>query len=195
MDETIATYDDTAREFAERNWETPLDAMLGAFARFVPQGGRVLDLGCGPGRDVARLSARGFDVIGIDLSTGMLLEAQRRQVPSLGVACADMSALPVAPDVFDGIWASASLLHLPRADAPGALADMHRVLIGRGCLYLSVKLGEGEAWDTRFGRRFFTYYQPDELAELLNCAGFGIVELGVDQGDTTTWINVIALVR
>ncbi len=192
---TIDAYDREAVDFAQRNWDTHLDRMLDAFARGLPPGARVLDLGCGPGRDIALLSARGFRVMGLDLSTGMLTEARRRAVSSEGLVCADMRSLPVARGPLDGVWACASLLHLPRADAPAALSECKRVLRSRGRIYVGVKLGEGEAWDTKFGRRFFTYYQPDDFAELVNAAGFSIEELEVEQGDASTWINVIAQLR
>ncbi len=192
---TIETYNHIAGEFADRNWDTHLDRMLDAFVRGIPSGGCVLDLGCGPGRDVALLAERGFQVVGMDLSIGMLQEAQRRGVSSLGLVCADMRSLPVARGAFDGVWASASLLHLERAEAPVALSETARVLRSRGRLYLSVKLGDGQAWDTRFGQRFFTYYQPDEVAELVNTAGFHIEELQVEKSEQATWINVIAFLR
>lgn len=192
MDPTIDTYNHIAGEFAGRNWDTHLDRMLDAFSRGLPSGGCVLDLGCGPGRDIALLSARGFQVVGVDLSTGMLQEAQRRGVSAAGLVCADMRALPAAPSAFAGVWASASLLHLERADAPVALAECARVLRVGGRLYVSVKLGQGEGWDTRYGRRFFTYYQPDELAERVNAAGLSITELQVEQGALAAWINVVA---
>lgn len=128
---------------------------------------------------------------------GMLSEA-RKCVPSAFLVHADLCLPPFASGRFDGIWACASLLHLPRAGFLPALVEVAR-LLGQsgGVLYLAMKAGQGERWVTgHSGRRtFFTYYQPSEIETALGRAGFQPSErwAAEDQaGRDQAWINVIA---
>ncbi len=196
MNPTIQTYDAIAADYAERTWNIRLERALDSFARYLIPAARVLDLGCGPGRDIELLRARGARVIGADLSLGMLREARARVGGAL--ACGDMRALPCASASFDGVWLCASLLHLPRADAPHALAETRRILRATRPLYVGVQQGEGERWDELRGARLFTYYQPDEIAALVRAAGFDIRESWVGDDTARThvkWINVIAVAK
>lgn len=179
---TIATYDRIAGRYAERNvdraWladrcDTFAEAIIG---RVPPERFRILDAGCGPGRDSRWFHERGFQVIGVDLSAGMLTEARRR-APGVDFRQADLRRLDFPDDYFDGIWCCASLLHLPRADALAVLANFRRML-GHGYLYLSVKLGQGEeVEEAAYGPgnpRFYTYYSRPEVELLLERAGFEV---------------------
>ena len=159
---TIHTYDRVAREYHDKRYDRELaqerldhiGILLG------PGRHRILDLGCGPGYDAALIRAQGDCAIGADLSSGMLSFA-RRHYPGLYLRT-DMRRLPFAA-AFDAIWANASMLHLEPTDFPGALAECHRVLKAGGYLALSLKAGEGQAWENgRFAvedaPRFFTYW-------------------------------------
>jgi SAM-dependent methyltransferase len=191
---TIQTYDNMAAEFAQKTWNIRLERALDYFARYLIPWARVLDLGCGPGRDIELLRARRAHVIGADLSLGMLREARIRVGGAL--VCGDMRALPCASAAFDGVWLCAALLHLPRADAPHALAEVRRALRRSSPLFVGVQQGAGERWIETRGARLFVYYQPDELAAIVRAAGFVIQESWVKQDETRAqikWINVIAL--
>lgn len=165
-------------------------------------GGRrlVLDLGCGPGRDVEFLAELGCRAIGLDLSAGMLAEARRR-LPQADLIRADLRRPPLKSASIDGVWACASLLHLPRADMPAALAEIARLLRRPdGLLYLALKGGQGERWIAgQAGQRtFFAYYQPDEVETLLRYAGFRTLEnwIASDQaGRHEPWLNYLAAVE
>lgn len=194
MNPTIQTYDQIAVEFARQTWGIRLERALDSFARYLISPARVLDLGCGPGRDLSLLRQRGVHALGADLSLGMLHAAQVRVGGAL--VCADMRALPCASATFDGIWLCAALLHLPRGDAPRALAEARRILHARRPLYVSVQQGEGEQWIETRGARLLVYYQPEDLAAIVRAAGFGIPELWLNVDETRAhvqWINLIAL--
>ena len=120
-----------------------------------------------------------------------------------GVAEGRQVRLPVqAPTtghgVFDGVWACASLLHLPRCQLSIALVEIARLLQRPGgVLYLALKGGQGEQWlaDHDGRRRFFSFYHFVEIEALLHQARFQIVEdwVNPDQaGRDRSWINVIA---
>ncbi|MGH2459553.1 MAG: methyltransferase domain-containing protein [Chloroflexota bacterium] len=179
---TIATYDRIAGRYAERNVDRSwLADRYTSFseaivARAPTHRFRILDAGCGPGWDSRWFHERGFQVIGVDLSTGMLTEARHR-APDVDFHQADLRRLDFPDAYFDGIWCCASLLHLPRADAPTVLVNFRRML-GHGYLYLSVKLGQGEeVEEAAYGRgqpRAFTYYSRLEVELLLDRAGFEV---------------------
>lgn len=190
-DVTTATYDRIARDFAERVWDIRLDHAFAALAALLPPGALVLDLGCGPGRDTALLREQGYRVIGMDLSMGMLGEALRRAGP--GFACADMRRIPVPDARFDGVWLNAALLHLPREDVSHTLRDVRRAARAGGVLFVAVKQGTGEGWSDWEGHaRFFTYFQPQELARLVADAGFAVADLHTAVTRGTTWIQLTA---
>jgi ubiquinone/menaquinone biosynthesis C-methylase UbiE len=187
---TQNAYDQNAAQIAEGFWQFELTETWDAFTQRLAQGVRIADIGCGPGRDTAQFVQRGFRVAGLDYSFGMLGEAQRRApAPYLQ---GDMRILPFASNSFKGAWVCASLLHLPRGEAPRVMAETHRILKPGGVLYISLKEGQGEEWDTRKGARFFTYYQADEVKSLLESAGFEITELKVNPGESHPWINIFA---
>lgn len=194
---TIASYDATAAEFASRRGTLRLEHALSAFTQLLSGHRQVLDLGCGPGRDVDFLTDLDCTVVGLDLSAGMLREARKR-LPRARLIQAELRSPPFASKCFDGIWASASLLHLPRAGFDRALAELVRFLREPGgVLYLALKGGQGEQWVTGGDGRwtFFAYYQSDEIEMSLTHAGFQALErwTAEDQaGRCRPWINVVA---
>lgn len=198
MDETgatSATYDRIASDYAI-HWADAglLAGQMARFAARLPAGARVLDVGCGAGRDTGQMRERGLRAAGLDRSRGMLAQARRRGIPLL---LGDMRRLPVRDGALDGLWACASFLHIPRRDAPGVLLAFRRALRPGGLLYLSVKQGDGERWvEYSAGlRRFFAFYRPDEIDCLLVAAGFAVCEGWIEDdslGRPERWINRLA---
>lgn len=188
-------YDRIAGIFAERNAATSAH-LLGLGERFLALAGptpRVLDLGCGPGRDTDWLADRGARLVGVDLSRGMLAEARARTRASL--ARMDMRRLGFTAGCFDAVWCMASLLHLAKAEAPHALQEIRRALRPGGVLHLGLQAGGGEGWEvTAYGpvERFFARYSPDEAGQLLRQAGFFIRHAEVYEGNSRTWLHLLA---
>jgi 8-oxo-dGTP pyrophosphatase MutT (NUDIX family) len=191
--QTTQAYNEIAPEFATKFWETDLSPQLDRFCTYLQPGARVVDVGCGPGRDLLSLEERGSWAVGLDRSAGMLREALTRGAKQL--VQADARALPFASGTWNGVWACASLLHLPKAELPAALAETRRAL-GHGHVCLMLKRGEGESWrDDDWGkRRFFSYYHPAEVELALERAGYHVLDRDL-KPDTRrpdlTWINVI----
>jgi SAM-dependent methyltransferase len=194
--ETIAVYDRSAAEFAARTGDFWPERALRRFQEYTPMDAWVLDAGSGPGRDSRNLAGLGYRLAALDLSAGMLREGQRLGLAAHGAAVVqgEMRRLPFASRSFLGVWACASLLHLPRHELHAALTEFGRVLCA-GCLYLALKEGEGEGWqDGPFGARFFTYYRPAQVAQALQAAGFLILESWVNDpgAGRQPWLNYLA---
>jgi SAM-dependent methyltransferase len=192
---TQESYDRVATQFLEGGRDRSLlRPWMFRFREMLPSNGLVVDLGAGPCLDSAELRALGLRVISVDRSRQMLIAAQQEVVgPRVQ---ADMRQLSFRPDCIAGVWACASLLHLDRDELVPVVSGIHRVLVSSGVLFVSLKRGSGEAWDTsKFGPeapRWFTYWSEEDLDASLGSAGFEIVESATQDGPRNTWIARIA---
>lgn len=141
MSRSIRYYDSHATQFAEGTLGVDMSDLHRRFLTYVPANGLILDAGCGAGRDSKAFLQAGFRVRAFDASAELVRLAQAH------------SGHPVElrrfEDVeerscYDGIWACASLLHVPEADLPVILARVWAGLKPGGVFYLSFKHGEGE---------------------------------------------------
>lgn len=189
MDETVETYEAVAERYRERHGDRGPIADLVARFDAALDGGRVLDVGCGPGWETATLADLGYEVVGVDL-TPAFLEIAREEAPGTDLARMDMRRLGLRADAFDGVWSLASFLHVPRADAPATLAGFRRVLRPDGVLFLAVKEGEGTTVGDSYpdDEREFTLWTAEELRDLLKTEGFAVESVAVDDG----WVQVLA---
>lgn len=188
--ETLSVYAEKAREYAEVTRED--NPFLAPFLAKLPPGGRVLDLGCGPGHHAAAMQAAGMQVTAWDASDEFAAVA--RDLHGLDVRVATFDDLD-ARAKFDGIWASFSLLHAPRADLPRHLQAIHAALRPGGALHLGMKTGRGEKRDA-LGRRY-AYFSQVELSDLLDQTGFSLemTETGKDiglDGTVAPWVVIHA---
>lgn len=181
--QTERTYDTVAEAYAERFFleldGKPFDrGLLQRFARMVPTGGRVLDAGCGPGHIARHLHRLGLDVVGVDISAGMV-DLARRLVPEAEFVHGDVLALPFSDGAFSGCVAMYSLHHLPAADLPRGLAEIRRVLGAGAPLLVAVHRGTGGVHVDEFLGHPVpvdgVLYQPDEVADHVTGSGFGVV--------------------
>jgi len=158
------------------------------FAALLSTATSVLDVGCGSGRDLRALTALGLTCTGLDLSS--MLASCAASYSACPVIVGDMRALPFEDSTFGGVWASASLLHLPRAELGRGLAECHRVLVRGGIFFSSMKWGRGEGYDSE--GRWYSYVTEDEWASLLGQAGFSPLTIESSPDSTTTsppWIT------
>jgi SAM-dependent methyltransferase len=139
----------------------------------------VCDLGCGPGHIGGYLAERGVPVIGIDLSTAMVLTAQRA-FPDLTFAQGDMTALDRPDGCFAGIACFYAIIHLPRVRVPAALGEMRRTLVDGGALLLAAHGGTGSLHADEMLEQPVsldaTLFSLDELTAMVQAAGCTIVE-------------------
>lgn len=132
-------YSKNAAGYFESTVELDMSDLLGRFIEEVKEGGSVLDLGCGSGRDSLVLSEHGFDVTPLDGSEEMCRLAEAHT----GLDVLNMKFNEIDFDeAFDGIWASASLLHVEEQDMEDIYHRLIRSLVPGGVLFVSYKHGD-----------------------------------------------------
>ena len=197
VQKTIETYEQTAYLY---NSLYP-DVNRNNIDFFIKQlkGKNILDIGCGTGRDAEYFVNKGLDVVGIDLSD-RFIEISRAKVPNAKFIKMDMRNINFPLESFDGIWAMASLLHIPKIEAINTIKQLRKVLKTNGIIYISVKLGEGEKFIKRDRykglEKFFAFYTESEISDLLEKCGFEIIKLSLYKvPKQDTWIDVFAVKR
>ena len=175
--QTLAVYAAQADRYAQAFDTARPDPWLDAFLAAMPEGGHVLELGCGPGRIAGVMQRAGLVVDAVDASPEMAALAQRLHGVAVRVARFEDIA---GTGVYDGIWANFSLLHAPKAGMPGHLARLARALKPGGRLHLGLKTGTGERRDAL--GRFYAFYEEDELRDLLAGAGFTVAACDHGEG-------------
>jgi SAM-dependent methyltransferase len=195
MDPTIDYYERNAEAFERDTARLDMEHLYQPFLDLLPPGGRILDAGCGPGRDSKAFFDRGYEVLSFDASPGMVELASRRTGgPSILLRFEEVEFA----DEFDGIWASASLLHVPRAQLDDAFRRLLRAAKDRGVIYASFKCGTGER--VKEGR-LFSDFTEDTLAEFVGqFPGVEILRLWQTMDmrpgrSDDVWVNVLARKR
>ena len=134
VERTLDYYDSHAEEFIERTANLSIEHLYEPFLALVPEGGRILDAGCGSGRDAAEFARRGYEVVAFDGSAEIARLASKRT--GLKVLHLTFDQIDWREE-FDGVWACASLLHLPSPQLQTALDRMIGGLRRGGVLYIS----------------------------------------------------------
>jgi SAM-dependent methyltransferase len=195
---TIDVYERIAGDYARRWFADPvMEPFLDQFISLLTERWDVLDVGCGPGRDVLAMAERGCPAIGIDLSSTMIAEAKSR-VPGRVFRQMDMRHLRYPSQTFQGVWACACLQHLTPADAECALAEFSRALVPDGIVGITLEEGFGEYWD-HLGR-YVKLYRLSELRHAFARAGFDIAKEevvrsekpGLGRHQAKTWLQLLA---
>lgn len=174
---TIAFYDSAADRYDNLTKSGAPDGDLRDFMALLPEGARVLDLGCGPARASVHLRAAGFRPDPVDASAGMVTLAN--EAHDIGARLLTFDELQ-AEAAYDAVWANFSLLHAPRADLPRHLAAIARALKTGGVFHIGMKTGEG---DLRDGiDRFYTLVTVPELTGLVTGAGLTVIATREGEG-------------
>lgn len=196
---TKETYDRIAKDYAERDKanvpesKDVIDA-LNYFSEKLEEGSFILDIGSGGGRDAKFLSDKNFKVTGIDNSTEMLRSAESN-APKATFMEMDFEDLKFPDNSFDGIWANASLHHVPKINLPATLEKIYQILKNDGLFFIKIKQGESDGIreNEKFGekiQRWFSYYKKDEVADILEKIGFQIIKSEITNDGE--WVDILA---
>lgn len=166
---TLAHYDASAEAFWEGTRDHDVSQNIAALLTpLAPGRRRILDFGCGPGRDLAAFTALGHEAVGLD--GALRFVAMARAHTGCEVWHQDFLALDLPPSSFDGVFANASLFHVPAQELPRVLTTLHATLKPEGVLFSSNPHGQNqEGWN---GSRYGAYLDPARWREIVSRAGF-----------------------
>ncbi len=172
---TLAHYAERAESFREgtqgHDVSQNIDALLARIEGTPPF--EILDLGCGPGRDLATFARLGHHPVGVEALREFVDMA--RGVQGAEVWQQDFLSLDLPAARFDGIFANASLFHVPSQELPRVLRELHATLKSRGVLFSSNPHGnDDEGWNRG---RYGAYHLPETWQRYLRDAGFDELDL------------------
>jgi SAM-dependent methyltransferase len=184
---TLETYNTTAKQWSVKHatvgfWKEEMEI----FRKLLPNG-KILEIGSGGGRDAKELIALGYEYVGTDISTGLIEVAKKENLTAtlLVQSVYDLDFLEGTQ--FDGFWASAVLLHIPKARIDTVLQRIRRFMRAGAVGFISLKQGEGERLEE--DKRFFVYYSEEEFRQVLQRNNFEVVETTTrPMSEKTTWL-------
>lgn len=171
---TVSHYEVHAEDYREGTQDHDVSQNVEALLRHLPGPApqRILDLGCGPGRDLATFFARGHAPVGLDGAPAFV--AMARSATGCEVWQQDFLALELPNERFDGIFANAVLFHVPTQALGRVLGDLRRTLAKGGVLFCSNPRGpdiEGQQ-----GLRYGAYLTLETWSRFVTAAGFELIE-------------------
>jgi SAM-dependent methyltransferase len=190
MNDTNKYYQDNARRFYSATVDIDMSAIYQKFLPLIPQGGSILDAGCGSGRDSLHFKSQGYDATAIDASAALCKLAG--ELLHQDVHCVGFEDI-IWQNQFDGVWACASLLHVPKQKLPSVITRLAESLKPGGVMYASFKYGDTERVK---GGRAFTDMTEESFDQLLK----SVPELSLKESWVTAdrrvdsdqnWLNVI----
>lgn len=190
VDTTYKYYEQHAQAFFDSTVAVDMTLLYERFLPLVPEGGSILDAGCGSGRDAAVFQGRGYEVTAFDASPSLCKLASAY----LGKAVSCMRFEEIAWEgAFDAVWACASLLHVPKSELPSVAGKLIKALKPGGVLYWSFKLGDRERQQD--GRQF-TDMNADGVRALIRLIDPGVkIETWVTEDQRPErkegWLNVL----
>jgi 2-polyprenyl-3-methyl-5-hydroxy-6-metoxy-1,4-benzoquinol methylase len=158
----LSWYDTNASKFCDDTYEVDMSHLHQSFLRHLPKDARILDAGCGSGRDAKIFHDLGYRVTAIDASKEMVRSANK--LTGLSIIHMPFSDMKWK-STFDGIWACASLLHVQNSEINGIFSLFANALRPKGVWYMSFVKGTGEREDV--SGRHYTDFEPESLSRLL----------------------------
>lgn len=190
--------DDSTRDYYEQEAQRFFDAtvnidptpILTPLAEALLPGARILDIGCGSGRDLLWLKERGFHPHGLEPSAALASLAEQHS--GCPVTVGELTTTDLLDRPWDGILVSGVLVHLPHKAVPGHLLRLAGALADGGRLYVSVKEGKGEGADA--DHRSFYYWQDTDFRVVARQAGLEVCSMGRSasaRGNTDIWLGYL----
>ena len=189
---TLDYYNKNSEEYFNSTLNVDMTNTYKEFLKLVPEGGKILDLGCGSGRDSMNFIKLGYEVTAVDGSK----ELAKRASVLLGkeVIVSTFEELELK-EKFHGIWACASLLHIKREDLKIVLNNLYNNLEDNGVFYMSFKYGEKEYVDDK--NRYFNCFTDESIISFINentkynILGLYITEDKLGRVNEVKWLNLI----
>lgn len=170
MADTLDYYNLNAQMFGDNTRDVEFMEMQDKFLRYLEPGARILDFGCGSGRDTKYFLGKGYRVEATDGSAELVkMAAEYTQTDVKQMLFQDLEAV----EIYDGIWACSSILHLKTDELEDVFGKMGRALVSRGIVYTSFKYGTEEK--ERNGR-FFTDMTEEKMEKLLDRVDLFLIE-------------------
>ena len=185
-------YDTHAEQYAKLTFDVDMSALHERFLKHLKPNSRILDAGCGSGRDSLAFKKMGHRVVAFDASPEMVAIASKNL--SQSVLHCTFQEISFREE-FDAVWACASLIHVPKKELPAALGKLVSALVPGGIPYASFKHGNGERLAD--DGRFFTDLNEESLQELVaQCSGIEFIDVWTTNdcrpGRTDEmWVNII----
>lgn len=194
MDSNIEYYNINAASFVAGTQNVDMSLWRDKFESYLADGGRILDAGCGSGRDSKAFKQHGFSVVAFDASKEMCKATSEL----IGQEALQMKFQEIDfEEEFDGIWACASLLHVTYKELPSIMAKLRKGLKSKGIIYVSFKYGTTKMIK---GERTFSNFTEATVEKMLNETGFEVIECGItadvrEGREDEKWVNAIAILR
>ena len=184
-------YDQHSERYIEDTESVDMSPLHERFLAHLPDKARILDAGCGSGRDSLAFQRRGHDIMATDASLAMVKHASA--LLNQDVLHLRHEAIAFE-EAFDGIWSNASLLHVPQDELPDVFGRLRQALVPGGVLFTSFKLGEGEMFRSD---RLFSNQTMESFRELIDdVPGLELIEIWTS-GDLRSgreheqWLNTL----
>ena len=169
---TLAHYNNSVDSFWQGTKDHDVSQNIAALLEALPKDRAldILDFGCGPGRDVHTFKALGHNPVGLDGSKSFCEMARKHS--GCPVLHQQFLSLELEENSFDGVFANASMFHVPSKELPRVLLELHTALRPNGILFTSNPRGNAEGWN---GERYGHYMELEDSEVFLKEAGFKII--------------------
>ena len=170
--QTIEFYNENAQKYSSYSYEHEKGELYQKFLNNIPKKGSILDAGCGAGWDTKFFLSNGYFVTAFDASIKLLGAIEKHK--NLEKIVSDFLNFK-SENIFDGIWASFSLQHLPKRDFKPALKLLNNSLSKTGFFYIGIHEGNKEIRDNL--GRYYSYYCENEISEIIQSLNLKILSL------------------
>lgn len=188
MNDTISYYNQNAEEYFNKTVNVSMQELYDQFEAYLKPGDKILDLGCGSGRDSRYFLSKGYDVVSVDGSKAMCNLAETyigKKVRNITFEKLDYD------NEFDAVWACASLVHVDMGEITDVLFRIQRALKKKGILYASWKYGKGERIEKQ---KYYADYDEESINSLFSDASMKVAKIWISDDNlirASKWLNVI----